>query len=82
VLVIRSDSDQFGDDDDDNNTFAKNKLKSEIKMIFQMELVPVDDQSRRWSLRCDTEEELDAWLEVMQEVSPGSFDQIAPSNDA
>ncbi len=53
----------------------------EVKMVFQIDLLPIDRLSRRWSLRCDTEEELEMWVEAMKEASPQCFEQIELATD-
>ncbi len=81
IVSLRTTEDQLADDDKasviSGMSTASAKLsrqQGDMNMIFQIELVPEDALSRKWSLRCDTEEELDAWLEVMEEVSPNSFE--------
>lgn len=48
-----------------------------VRHRFEMTLVRKDEgesaESRRWLLRCDTEEELELWTAAMRAISPKSF---------
>ena len=50
----------------DTMSLAGRKLATQ-QLLFEMRLLPLDDQSRMrmWVLRCDTEEELDSWVESL-----------------
>eukprot|EP01038_Epipyxis_sp_PR26KG_P004347 gene4347-6151_t len=51
-----------------------NTTPSHPIITFQMIFRNRDEEMTRvWILRCDTEEELDGWVQVMSETSPSSF---------
>jgi hypothetical protein len=79
VVVIQNAKNPLDDDQmsvyssEGTKSLAKN---SEIKMVFQIDLLPIDHLSRRWSLRCDTEEELEMWVEALKEACPQCFENL------
>jgi hypothetical protein len=67
--------------DDDQKSVASSMSflagkSSEVKMVFQINLLPMDQLSSRWSFRCDTEEELENWTEALKQACPYCFENV------
>lgn len=77
IEIFNSEDDNLPADDTQSTTSASKRLSGLPRATFQMTLYP-DEQSRsegknNWIFRCDTEEELEAWVTVIRQLLPENF---------